>query len=200
MNAEQNEQPVEVLVGMVEAMLKRSEQYRREAEADGDINEGEKHARISSVLKEIVRLGNGLAAAAAKPEQPSSAERSAFDSTELVSEEAALCSECRKPIDARLSKAHCDKNEPVAMALNELRERIAAENDWADEQIQRIQEQAAQLCAVRAAAGLQVGTIEELCQRIKEMRNEAQDSRDRIEAMRKDCETWHKIAMEEMTR
>lgn len=84
MSAEPNEQPVEVLVGMVEAMLKRSEQYRREAEADGDINDGDKHARVSSVLKEIVRLGRGLAAAAAKSEQPSSANKSAFDSTELV--------------------------------------------------------------------------------------------------------------------
>lgn len=65
MSEEQNEQPVAVLVGMVESMLKRSEQYRREAEEDKDYNEGEKHARVSSVLKEIVRLGRGLGAAAA---------------------------------------------------------------------------------------------------------------------------------------
>lgn len=70
MNGEQNEQPVAVLVGMVETMLKRSEQYRREAEEEGDLNEGEKHARVSSVLKEIVRLGKGLAAAAKSEKAP----------------------------------------------------------------------------------------------------------------------------------
>lgn len=120
-------------------------------------------------------------------------------------------------IDQRLSKAHLDGNGQAAMALNELRERIVAENvdkndaeTWrhclalirdngfesVGQMLVRIKElqaevssawrQAAQLCAVRKAAGMQVGTVEELCQR--------------IEKMRSDADTWHKIAIEEMTR
>lgn len=128
-------------------------------------------------------------------------------------------------IDALLSKApHSDGGEQVKLLLNELRERIVAENEsvtvdadsirlvnvrlneellrekelvaayqrrwklssatsrtvWAThekqfaEQEQRIQDQAAQLCAVRNAAGMQVGKIEELCQRIKTMREDAE--------------------------
>lgn len=55
-------------------MLKRSEQYRREAEEDGDLNDGDKHTRVSSVLKELARLGRGLGAAAADSAKASDVE------------------------------------------------------------------------------------------------------------------------------
>lgn len=46
--------------GQIKAFLQRSEQYRSEAEGEKDINEGEKHARVSSVLKELDRLATAF--------------------------------------------------------------------------------------------------------------------------------------------
>jgi cell fate (sporulation/competence/biofilm development) regulator YlbF (YheA/YmcA/DUF963 family) len=42
----------------IDAMLKRSEEYQREAETNKNLNEGEKHARVCSVLRELKRLAS----------------------------------------------------------------------------------------------------------------------------------------------
>lgn len=52
--------PFGLLMGQIDAMLTRSNQYKTEAEQDGDLSEGEKHARVSSVLKELKRLGEAF--------------------------------------------------------------------------------------------------------------------------------------------
>lgn len=46
--------------GQIKAMLKRSEQYRQEAEAEKDFTEGGVHARVSSVLRELDRLATAF--------------------------------------------------------------------------------------------------------------------------------------------
>ena len=61
--------PLEELRGHVQAMLKRSDTYKAEAEAEKDFNEGEKHARVSSVLRELDRLA-GCVEARIKATQP----------------------------------------------------------------------------------------------------------------------------------
>lgn len=45
------------LLDQIRAMRERSEQYKVEAEADGNLDAGGKHARVLCVLKELERLG-----------------------------------------------------------------------------------------------------------------------------------------------
>jgi len=54
------------LHGQIEAMLHRSDKYKAEAEAERDVIEAEKHARVSAVLRELDRLARAFA----KHEQP----------------------------------------------------------------------------------------------------------------------------------
>jgi len=49
--------PFDSLMGQIAAMKSRSERYEREAKGQDQIDEAEKHARVSSVLRELERLG-----------------------------------------------------------------------------------------------------------------------------------------------
>ena len=49
--------PFDLLMGQIEAMRQRSDNYRIEAEANNDIEEAETHMRVYMVLKELHRLG-----------------------------------------------------------------------------------------------------------------------------------------------
>jgi chromosome segregation ATPase len=52
--------------GQISGMLKRSEQYQREAEEEGERHQGEVHSRVCSVLRELDRLATAFAARSAK--------------------------------------------------------------------------------------------------------------------------------------
>lgn len=55
------------LQGQIEAMLSRSEKYQLEAETENNLNEGEKHARVCSVLRELKRLASAFRIKASHP-------------------------------------------------------------------------------------------------------------------------------------
>lgn len=55
---------LEDTLSQLSTMLERSNRYKSEAESDRDFDEGEKHARVSSVLRELLRLGESFKARA----------------------------------------------------------------------------------------------------------------------------------------
>lgn len=61
--------PFDMLMGQIAAMKKRSDAYKDESERDGNLDQADKHARVSGVLKELERLGNAFAAQAAQNNQ-----------------------------------------------------------------------------------------------------------------------------------
>lgn len=139
MSERETEQPVAVLVGMIEAMLKRSEKYRREAEADGDLNDGEKHARVSSVLKELARLGKGLGAAAGDSDKAPLADRTAFVSSDWLDllavgwEAEAELLEGRlahDPFRKRPENISCEEGERMRVEINRLRVCALELREW----------------------------------------------------------------------
>jgi len=55
-----NPSPFSLLMDQVSAMKKRSDLYFAESMEDEDFGEAEKHLRVSSVLKELSRLGDNF--------------------------------------------------------------------------------------------------------------------------------------------
>ena len=57
------------LIGQIGAMKARSDKYKAEEEAEGRIDEADKHLRVFCVLKELERLGRAFGARVKSNEQ-----------------------------------------------------------------------------------------------------------------------------------
>lgn len=55
-----NETAADKIHGQIRAMLSRSDEYQKEAESEKDFSNGEIHARVSAVLRELDRLATAF--------------------------------------------------------------------------------------------------------------------------------------------